>query len=107
VTPAARSALTSYTWPGNIRELRNVIERAVLFSDGGPIEVGHLQLQERAAPRSDALPAALEQLERDRILAALAQTHGNQTEAAKLLGIARRTLVNRLTAYDLRRPRSK
>jgi transcriptional regulator with PAS, ATPase and Fis domain len=110
VTPAARTAIGGYAWPGNIRELRNVIERAVLLSDGGPIDVVHLQLREGSSEGQDpggALPAALEQLERDRIVAALAQTHGNQTEAAKLLGIARRTLVNRLTAYDLRRPRSK
>jgi len=107
VTPAAQTALVGYAWPGNIRELRNVIERAVLLSDGGPIEVAHLQLQRRSTPPPEALPAALEQLERDRIMAALAQTGGNQTEAAKLLGIARRTLVNRLTTYDLRRPRSK
>jgi DNA-binding NtrC family response regulator len=109
VTPAARAAIGSHAWPGNIRELRNVIERAVLLSDGGPIDVVHLQLRDAAEPGQDpggALPAALEQLERDRIVAALAQTHGNQTEAAKLLGIARRTLVNRLTTYDLRR-RSK
>jgi DNA-binding NtrC family response regulator len=109
VTAAARTALVGYAWPGNIRELRNVIERAVLLSDGGPIDVAHLQLraEEASTPQGDALPAALERLERDRIEAALAQTGGNQTEAAKLLGIARRTLVNRLTTYDLRRPRSK
>jgi DNA-binding NtrC family response regulator len=107
VTPAAQAAIGAHAWPGNIRELRNVIERAVLLSDGGPIDVVHLQLQQTAGQDpGGALPAALEQLERDRIVAALAQTHGNQTEAAKLLGIARRTLVNRLTTYDLRR-RSK
>jgi transcriptional regulator with PAS, ATPase and Fis domain len=106
----AASALAMYAWPGNVRELRNVVERALILSQGRTIEVAHLQLTEGAGGHSGAvgptsLIADLEQIERDRIVQALASTNGNQTAAAQVLGISRRTLINRLEAYDLPRPR--
>jgi transcriptional regulator with PAS, ATPase and Fis domain len=102
--------LVSYEWPGNVRELRNAIERAKVLCDD-VIKPEHLPERVRrgtAAP--SAMPAAAagtEDGERDRILAALTECAGNQTQAAKLLGISRRTLVTRLGEYDIKRPRKR
>jgi two-component system response regulator AtoC len=103
----AMSALRSYAWPGNIRELRNTIERAVLLCDGATIESRDLPT-ERMAPGqrlSTQPPEVGAKSERDRILQALRDCAGNQSRAAKLLGVSRRTLVNRLDEFDIERPR--
>lgn len=113
-SPEAERALLSYHWPGNIRELRNVVERAVLLCDGQHIEVTHLPASLRspsvggpfADPR-DPLLRRLEDLERARIRAALEQCGGNQTQAATKLGISRRTLVSRLSQFEFPRPRKR
>ena len=129
----ALDALASYPWPGNVRELRNVVTRAVLLSEGAPIVRRHLALdhaEDRVAPRlalrerslsatapmaavrdepvapADAtLGGELRALERARILAALERCGGNQTRAARMLGISRGTLIARLAAYGIVRPR--
>jgi DNA-binding NtrC family response regulator len=110
---AAREFLESYTWPGNIRELRNMIERAVLLS-GGHITLEHLPVEKLtsahlARPRQAEPPAAegaeAAPGERDRILQVLAECGGNQTQAARRLGISRTTLSKRLEDLDIRRPR--
>ena len=128
----ALRVLEGYEWPGNIRELRNLIERAVLLCDGPLIEPSHFpsKLSARDASTRDAstrdpsAPAALdagaqpadprarllselERVERERIVDALARCAGNQTQAAELLGISRRTLLTRLETYDLPRPRKR
>jgi DNA-binding NtrC family response regulator len=114
--------LLDYAWPGNVRELRNVIERALVLSEGASIGAEHLPLDKmrsvvlvgRPKPTADAgeatssSPAGLsaeELAERQRILDALATCAGNQSKAAELLGVSRSTLVNRLNAYRIRRPR--
>jgi two-component system, NtrC family, response regulator AtoC len=116
--------LLDYAWPGNVRELRNVIERAVVLSEGRSIGPEHLPLDKlgqvvlvgRAKPTSredgdtelpppDLGPAEL--VERQRILDALSNCAGNQSQAAELLGISRSTLVNRLNTYRIRRPRKR
>jgi two-component system, NtrC family, response regulator AtoC len=129
--------LVRYSWPGNIRELRNVVERAVLLSGGDAIRPSHLPLEKmhatlpvRAPPAPLAaapqvpipLPVgkpvdatqrisvprdADEHEEKERILHALAATSGNQLLAARMLGIARRTLINRLERYGISGPRKK
>jgi DNA-binding NtrC family response regulator len=121
------AALEHHSWPGNIRELRNTIERAALLSSGGAIRPSHLVLEstrdssvtipvERISPKerisSPTLPpgdgslaSAVAELERQRILDALEQCGGNQTRAARLLGISRNTLLARLDEYGLPRPR--
>jgi transcriptional regulator with PAS, ATPase and Fis domain len=165
----AMTLMLRYGWPGNIRELRNVIERAVLLCSNGAITLSHLPVEKMSAtfaarqvaqrpvlfPLSDltllekrassAADAAIEEekhagltppisiaaihpngsgapraksktkskdlridikdYERERILEALNSCGGNQTAAAKLLGISRRMLVNRLNLYDIPRPR--
>jgi DNA-binding NtrC family response regulator len=140
------AALEHHPWPGNIRELRNTIERAVLLSSGGTIRPTHLVL-DRDAPRDtaprlrDSSPAlrdsqptvpverissptlerTLERhavrpsaqslarevadLEKQRILQALEECGGNQSRAARLLGMSRNTLLSRLDDYGLPRPR--
>lgn len=106
LSPSARAALLAHPFEGNIRELRNVVERAALLSGEGVVDVAHLQLS--TSSPGPAVPASLtapQQAEARRILAALAQCAGSQTEAAKVLGISRRTLINRLDAYGLPRPR--
>jgi DNA-binding NtrC family response regulator len=105
----ARAALLAHSWEGNIRELKNVIERAVVLSEGKTIERAHLRFDSEGAAFG-AEPAAslsrtMASFERERILAALESASGNQTEAARKLGVSRRTLVSRLSEYDLPRPR--
>jgi two-component system response regulator AtoC len=127
LSPNVARALVEYSWPGNVRELRNVAERAVLLALGGLVDTHHLVFEEalsRPAPlfgatasgaalpadhaQSDiALPAQLERLERERVLRALDETGGNQTLAAKRLGITRRQLIGRIEAFGLPRPRKK
>jgi len=106
-----RRALEGYAWPGNIRELRNTIERAVLLAEGGPITVQHIQLSpspsERGSLGRNALRRDYADFEREQILAALEKAGGNQTEAAAILGVSRRTLMNRLDALGLPRPRKR
>jgi transcriptional regulator with PAS, ATPase and Fis domain len=172
LTKEATMLLKQYAWPGNIRELRNVVERAVLLCNDDLITPEHLPAEKmkamtsrawraptpdfrqtaqlhtpvpppqpvypqplvaatRAAPRApgpDAEPitgpprpaahmedtrtpspaplkGAVQDFEKDRILDALQRVGGNQTKAAELLGISRRTLLNRLDSYNLPRPR--
>ncbi len=113
-------------WPGNVRELRSACERAALLVDEGPVQRSHFMTAAATRRRPTAPPAEgvaarpstepgeglresarreVEAVERRRILEALEQAGGNQTRAAELLGISRRTLINRLDAYDLPRPR--
>src|SRR5262249_763676 len=122
LSPEALGYLTRYAWPGNVRELRNVIERAAVLSSGDVIVPADLPAQVTGAPRGPtgasgpgaeavgaadgaAAPAVAD--ERQRIVDALEQCAGNQTHAAKLLGISLRTLVKRLGEYDVPRPRKR
>lgn len=101
--------LLAYPWPGNVRELRHVMEAGVLVSENGTIGPEHLPSRVRgiASPAVPAtLQAELDEIERRRIIAALGRAGGNQSAAARTLGIPRRTLVKRIAAYGLPRPRS-
>ncbi len=100
LAPATERALTVYPWPGNIRELRNVIERAVILSQGPTIEPDALALPVVTLPHSEPAHA-----EREQLKDALARANGNQGDAARLLGISRRTLLRRLDEFALPRPR--
>lgn len=108
-------ALKAYSWPGNIRELRNVVERGCILSAGDTIEdldllfpSGTLGLETQTSASDD--PEAfshmdsvmpLEEAERKMIEAAMKQTEGNRNEAARLLGIHRTTLYKKLQTYDI------
>jgi DNA-binding NtrC family response regulator len=121
----ARAFLLSYEWPGNVRELAHTIERAVLLCDGSTIDREHLALSSPSRRAADAPTRgeahALEEttfearrhrapktpgLTRAAIEEALERCAGNQTRAASLLGISRRTLVTWLDRFDIARPRS-
>jgi DNA-binding NtrC family response regulator len=118
VSDEALDCLRRYSWPGNVRELRNVIERAVVLCTGNAILPEHLPGPVRSTPRATesalsleagapegALRNELRDVERARIVQALEECGGNQTEAAKRLGISRRTLLTRLDQFKLPRPR--
>jgi two-component system, NtrC family, response regulator AtoC len=115
----ASAMLQSHPWPGNVRELKNTMQRAVLLCKGGPIRAAHLLLVD-AAPPSVSSPARptlpppssgptslreeMQVIERQRIQAALDACAGNQTRAAAMLGISRRTLISRLEIFGMSRP---
>jgi DNA-binding NtrC family response regulator len=121
-------ALKEHAWPGNVRELKNVVERSILLSNGGPITREHLGLSRTATPASESERARvanvaqarggtaegaprlrddLDALEREKILSTLEACGGNQSRAAKALGISRSTLLERLERYGAPRPRKK
>jgi DNA-binding NtrC family response regulator len=100
VSQEAMTALQSYPWPGNIRELQNVIERAVILCRR-EISVIDLPAALSAPDCSAKEPGTLKDLEREAILAALEKTGGNRRKAAEELGLSRRTLQYRLKEYGL------
>ena len=107
LSPEAEAALTGYGWPGNIRELENVIQRAMILAPGSVIEPGHLGLpagsaaQRQAAHGEAPAPglADLKSLERRHILEALAAVRGVRKLAAERLGMSERTLRYKLSQY--------
>jgi DNA-binding NtrC family response regulator len=112
VSPEALDVLRRHDWPGNVRELRNAIERAAVLCPGDAILPEHLppgllkpRANAAAAPGGERLPSEIKSLERQRIIEALERCGGNQSKAAELLGISRRTLVSRMSEFDLPRPR--
>jgi transcriptional regulator with AAA-type ATPase domain/pSer/pThr/pTyr-binding forkhead associated (FHA) protein len=115
LTPDALKALRRHPWPGNVRELRNVIERAVVHSRSGLIGTEHLPSERTrvvfvsaSVPRASATrTSGVDPEERERIAAALRACGGNQSRAAKMLGISRRTLVTRLAQHGFPRPLKK
>jgi DNA-binding NtrC family response regulator len=114
LSPAAVSALEAYEWPGNVRELRNAIDRALLLCGGATIGPEHLPDPRRALgkplpsePPAPDLQGAVDTAARQHIIDALNRCGGNQTEAAELLGISRRTLSKRLDDLDIPRPRKR
>jgi two-component system response regulator PilR (NtrC family) len=102
VSPAALQALAAYAFPGNVRELENVLERATALCSDGVIEPGDLQLApdeiagEIPGRGSETLDDYINRLERQAILEALQKTEGNRTAAARLLGVTFRSLRYRL-----------
>ena len=113
LSDGALARLSGHAWPGNVRELRQVLDRALALTTEASIEADHVVLDE--PPPSSIAPAALGgtlredmlALERQRVEEALARCGGNQSRAADLLGMPRRTLVERLRAWGMTRPRPK
>lgn len=102
--------MLEHPWPGNVRELRNAVESAVVLAEDKPIALRHLPppLQRTGESTGGAigLPARVAEVERDAILDALRECGGNQTQAARKLGISRRTLIYRIRKYDIRLSRT-
>ena len=117
IDPAALAALEAYAWPGNVRELRNAIERAVVLAEGEAILLGDLTDRIRGGARepqpvevemsNPELPADyrehVRKFEADLIVRALHKHNGNQTEAAKALGLPLRTLVHKIQTYGIKK----
>ena len=98
-TDAAKAALLAYRWPGNIRELQNVMERAVILSVG-VIDIAQLNIE--ASPgEADTADGRLKSGERELIRKTLLETKGNRRKAAEILGISLRTLQYRIKDYGL------
>lgn len=103
-TPEFLKKLETYTWPGNIRELKNVMERAVILSDGQPLTPDFLPFDIRESlPGANGEPAtwAMWTVEKAHIQKVLHHTRGNKTEAARLLGIGVATLYRKIDEYNL------
>ena len=113
LAPDASDRLAAYRWPGNVRELENVLERAAIVCGGRTITAAHLPAdisspspaalttQTAVVPETLSIPEATEALERQMIAAALRETGGNKSKAARLLDISERSLWYKLTRYDL------
>jgi two-component system response regulator HydG len=104
LTPEALEKLTLYSWPGNVRELRNAIEYAFVLCQSGAIGVTHLpskivSASEAVAPECRLDPGCLD--ERARLIQVLREAAGNQSEAARLLGVSRVTVWKRLKKYGI------
>ena len=105
-----RELLLGYDWPGNIRELRNVIERAVILAGGEPLSVQDFSLERDGAPlignetgtTRAGIEDGLETTEKQMILDALKRAGGNKTEAARLLKITRRRLYSRMRVHNIK-----
>ncbi len=108
ITPEARKILFRYSWPGNIRELKNCIESMIVISQNGFLDINdvpeHIYKNNRAALPGPVFPVGmpLEEMEKEVIKNTLAYVGGNRGETAKILGIGERTLYRKLDKYGLR-----
>ena len=115
IDPRALALLSTHDWPGNVRELRNVIERAVVMSGGGRIEPQHfadwLRAHQPPVPANEPAPEPspidvrqhVAKVERDVVMAALEANNGNQTQAARQLGISRFAMMRMVAKHDLKK----
>ena len=102
IRPAVIRLLSQYEWPGNIRELENVIERSIVLAEGGILEISHLPAQFHPHDEAEEISfpgSSLKQIERFAIERTLDHTGGNRTRAARMLGISVRKLQYKLKDY--------
>ena len=101
--PKASQALQSYHWPGNLRQMKNIVKRATLLAQGSFITLAELGTELLEAPSFNTTNMALrnEETEKEHILEALRQTGNNKSKAAQLLDIDRKTLYNKLKLYNI------
>jgi len=110
ITDGAVAKLKGHIWSGNIRELKNVVERAVLQCDGGYIDVGDILLSSDPPPAGNGLDIGptgrdLKQLEKEAVLEALKKTNFVQKDAADLLGISKRVIHYKIKQFGIKHPR--
>jgi len=106
ISPVVKKALIDYDWPGNIRELENTIERAVVLSKGDNIQLEDLVYHGISASASLFHPVGekykpLDEIEKEYIKAVLQAQHGNKSKTAKILGIDRKTLLTKVKKYTI------
>ncbi len=112
ISPEAERMLEGYDFPGNIRQLENMMQHAVVLSDGSVLEPASLEFFEMSQPRSNGLGSklplsdgpignAVGQMEKDMIMKALRAVNGKRQEAAKYLNISRKSLYNKMKKYGL------
>jgi len=103
-TPAAIERLTAFEWPGNVRQLQNEVQRAVLLCEGDEVDSADLSITKVRTTGEEAADTnftLLEGVERNAIVQMLKETGGNKLETAKRLGIGRQTLYNKIKAYGI------
>ncbi|HET6371094.1 MAG TPA: helix-turn-helix domain-containing protein, partial [Nitrospiria bacterium] len=103
----AMDLFINYRWPGNIREMKNVIQRAVLLSPRSTIIPEHLpkRFQQKSAPNNKIVfdvGTSLDDAEKTLIIRTLKDRKGNKTETAKILGISRRSLYNKIQQLNIK-----
>jgi DNA-binding NtrC family response regulator len=103
VSPEAEVVLRAHRWPGNVRELENAVERAMVVGRGATLEARDLPLAAQNGAADHAQARSLSALEKEHIGRVLRECEGNVTRAAKVLGIDRATLYNKLRRHGLRR----
>lgn len=105
IAPAAMDALVAYAWPGNVRELKSAFEYALITCRGDTLEPADLPREilarQAACPPAEPIGADLDQIKKERLLQALRNANGNQSEAARLLGVSRTTIWNQMKRYGL------
>lgn len=97
----ASRALLEYPWPGNLRQMKNMVRRATLLAQGKFITINELNELKEPAPAIIGIPLRNEEAEKHQIIEALRQTGNNKSRAAQLLGIDRKTLYNKLKLYNI------
>lgn len=97
----ASRALLEYPWPGNLRQMKNMVRRATLLAQGKFITIDELSELKESAPAPIGIPLRNEEAEKHQIIEALRQTGNNKSRAAQLLGIDRKTLYNKLKLYNI------
>jgi len=103
LTPKALRLFMDYAWPGNVRELKSVLEYAFVIAESGLVDVEHLppQFAQGDAGAAGSMPPADGSTEKTELIEALRRTNGNQTQAARMLGINRVTVWNRMRKYGV------
>ena len=105
VSAEAMARLVAHDWPGNIRELRNVLERALVVTTGPMLQIADFGFVDEPSVEIDrGGPLSLEEIERRHITNVLRHTDGNVSQTARILGIDRVTLYNKIRKYSLKRP---
>ena len=108
ISPEAMACITNYHWPGNIRELKNILSKAILLGEGETVLLEHLPEELQAASKKIVGDPALgesislDECEKEHILQVLAEANWNQSKAAELLGIHRNTLRDKIRKYNLK-----
>ncbi len=111
LSPEAQAEMLNHPWPGNVRQLRNAIESAVVMSSGEVIECADLPPTMAGGPRGDRdvppaswKPRSIQEVEREHIVRILDHVQWNKSKAAELLGIERSTLYARIKNYEIKPP---